>query len=249
MNEETLTLYYYNDGLDEAERRTVAAELATDAALARAYAELCAELDQLRLFDNAAAPVNLASRLHSAIDREAQRSGYIEGRRFETRHEERVQAGPRGWLWGGALAATLLIGVLIGDNFQQQSAPLPEDPVTLPGPDYRSAAALCRGLLVHLRDSRRELESIAPIADSQRVNLTLQLVQRNRLFQRAAEQADANELARVLRAFEPLLLRLAEEDLGPAEVARLQSQLEFEMQVVLTKWSRTASDKAGTINT
>ena len=48
MNDETLILYYYEDGLDEAGRARVAAELARDPALAERYRALCRSLEHLR---------------------------------------------------------------------------------------------------------------------------------------------------------------------------------------------------------
>jgi hypothetical protein len=51
----------------------------------------------------------------------------------------------------------------------------------------------------------------------------------------------------VLRAFEPILVRLAAEDLSPEEAQRLQAQLVFELNVMLTKMNRTPSDRSESI--
>ena len=48
INEETLTLYYYDDGLGGSERRKIEAALQSDAELAASYANLCRELEQWR---------------------------------------------------------------------------------------------------------------------------------------------------------------------------------------------------------
>ncbi len=76
-----------------------------------------------------------------------------------------------------------------------------------------------------------------------------QIINQNRLFERAAEQNDADDLARVLRAFEPVLVRLAEEDLSDAEAEALRAKLAFELNVMLTKLSRDASNVTDTEQT
>jgi hypothetical protein len=77
--------------------------------------------------------------------------------------------------------------------------------------------------------------------------LILHIVQQNRLFARAATENESPELSRVLRAFEPILVRLADEDLAPEEAQRLQDQLVFELNVMLTKMKQTPSDRTESI--
>jgi DNA-binding FadR family transcriptional regulator len=71
--------------------------------------------------------------------------------------------------------------------------------------------------------------------------LVLQIIQQNRLFEQAAERNDADGLARVLRAFEPILMKLAAADITPEEAAALREQLAFELKVMLTKLERDTS--------
>jgi DNA-binding FadR family transcriptional regulator len=71
--------------------------------------------------------------------------------------------------------------------------------------------------------------------------LILQIIEQNRLFERAAEQNNSQSLARVLRAFEPILLRLAADDIAPEDAEALRAQLAFELNVMLTKLSRDTS--------
>ena len=47
MNDETLTFYYYKDGLSREEREQVANLLATDQAVARRYQDICQQLERL----------------------------------------------------------------------------------------------------------------------------------------------------------------------------------------------------------
>jgi DNA-binding FadR family transcriptional regulator len=59
-------------------------------------------------------------------------------------------------------------------------------------------------------------------------------------------QNDSQNLARVLRAFEPILLRLAADDIAPEDAEALRAQLAFELDVMLTKLSRGSSNKTQT---
>ena len=54
---------------------------------------------------------------------------------------------------------------------------------------------------------------------------------------------------RSAREFEPILIKLASEDISPEEAAKLQAQLAFELNIVLTKLSQQVSDNADAIDT
>jgi len=75
----------------------------------------------------------------------------------------------------------------------------------------------------------------------------MRIIEQNRLYERAAEQKDSPKLARVLRAFEPVLIRLAAEDLAPEDEKALRAQLAFELNVMLTKLARETSEEATSI--
>ena len=155
---------------------------------------------------------------------------------------------PRFWLagLGAAVAAAVAVGIAIGVRLQEQ--PDPQQVIDVPLAAATSVPApFTRGLLLHLQDSQRELASLPVSDDSGRIALTLQLIEQNRLFEQAAEHSNAQNLARVLRAFEPILLRLASEDIAPQDAEALREQLAFELQVMLTKLSGTPSEKAETI--
>jgi hypothetical protein len=76
--------------------------------------------------------------------------------------------------------------------------------------------------------------------------LVLRIIEQNRMFESAAANSDAPKLARVLRAFEPILLQLAANDLAPADAEALRAQLAFELNVMLTKLSAESSDDSHT---
>jgi hypothetical protein len=236
MNDETLTLYYY-DELSAAERREVDAALTADTALAERYRVLREELDGLMTSEAPAAPTHLVHQWHDAIDKAADR--------------ERVASVPLArpfffgsFSWGAVAVVALALGIAIGIRLSGNDSAL--DGVIDSGPvpvvaTTESSGAFSRGLLVHFRDSRAQLADINPDMNGERQLLIQSIIDQNRLFERIAEQNDAGDLARVLRAFEPILVRLAAEDVSPAEAARLQAQLSFELGVVLTKLGRRES--------
>jgi anti-sigma-K factor RskA len=230
MNDDTLLLYYYNDGLSTRERRQVEARINTDAEIAAQYEALCQQLNAMDDRKLQAVPTHAVQRWHDSIDRAAQ--------------QDRVrQSRPSGsfnlfsFAWGAAFAATLAVGIGIGVYF---SAP----PVTAPtgvAQSLATPAAFTRGVSMYLRDTHQELTTLPANATADRTALVLQIIEQNRLFERAAEQNNSQSLARVLRAFEPILLRLAADDIAPEDAEALRAQLAFELNVMLTKLSRDAS--------
>jgi hypothetical protein len=67
---------------------------------------------------------------------------------------------------------------------------------------------------MHLEQSRQPIVALPADADQQRAALITRMVQENRLFEAAAEHNGAGDLARVLRAFEPILMQLASQDIA-----------------------------------
>ncbi|MEJ2127489.1 MAG: hypothetical protein P8X81_01445 [Woeseiaceae bacterium] len=233
MNDDTLILYYYNDGLSEDERRHVEAAIHSDAAVAARYDGLCRQLNGLADVDTPPVPAHTVQRWHDAIDREARlERGHVQQPR------QRAFSG-FSFAWGAAIAAVLVIGISLTMTGPD---PVVEMPAT-------TTSAFTRGVQVHFRDTYGQLASMPIEASADRTQLVLQIIEQNRLFERAAEQSDSDDLARVLRAFEPILVRLAAEDITPQEAAALRAQLTFELNVMLTKLSRDSSNETGTATT
>ncbi len=149
---------------------------------------------------------------------------------------------PGSFFWDMAVSAALAIGVAIGffasDDGIENDVPIL---VAISPQADVIPAAFTRGLQYHLRDSKKQLASFG--SDSSRIMLVLQLIEQNRLFESAADQNNAPKLARVLRAFEPILLRLAATDIAPEHAEALRAQLSFELNVMLTKLASESSDK------
>lgn len=241
MNDDILILYFYNDGLSDAERRRVAAQLAADSELRQRYDTLCRDLRGIVDTDKIAAPPDLAARWHDSIDRAAA----LERQQSTT---ARGVLHLPSFFWGTAITAVLVAGIAIGLFFGDRPTTTQDfDPSSMVVDVTRDdgfASAFTRGLQVHFRESRQSISSLADSADTDRQALIMHMVQQNRLFAREAKQNNTPELARVLRAFEPILLRLAADDITPQEATKLQAQLAFELNVMLTKLDSSPSKVA-----
>jgi hypothetical protein len=187
------------------------------------------------------APEHLVQQWHKTIDEAAAMES---GR--QQQHERSWH--PSSFFWGVAVTAALAIGVGLGyllsngDDHEVSTTPTlavstSPQPRSVPG-------AFSRGLQVHLRDSRMRLTSPGDATDNEA--LILQIIAQNRMFESAADRNNAPQLARVLRAFEPILLQLAATDIAPEDAEALRAQLAFELNVMLTKLASESSDDSQT---
>jgi len=241
MNDDTLTLYYYNDGLTNAERQAVANALAIDPALAERYQSLCRELEQVVDPEMPAPPSDMVRRWHESLDRAIG---------LETRAKPVPAVHSWSFLLGAAVTAALAIGVGIGMFLtdEEPATPMIEE-LTADNPisERSGSSAFIRGLQVHLRESEQGLTSLDAGAGSDRSLLIMNIIEQNRLFERAAEQNDSENLARVLRAFQLVLMQLAAEDISDEAAEALRAKLLFELNVMLTKLAINPSDEPTTI--
>jgi len=237
MNDDTLLLYYYDDGLSIQERRDVEAAIAADESVRARYEELRLQLELLDTGSNVAAPTHMVQRWHDSIDRAAQREHV----------PVRSKSSPfnaMSFFWGAAVSAALAVGIGIGVIMSGSPVAVEFAPtVALVDPETSSIVpgAFARGMQVHLRDTQRNIVALSGDSREDRTLLVMRIIQQNRLFERAAEQNDSAGLARVLRAFEPILLRLAADDITPEDADALRRQLTFELNVMLTKLERDTS--------
>lgn len=244
MNDDTLILYYYGDGLDEVERAAVSAAIENDAEVRERYRALCRSLERLDEPPEMQPPPQAVARWHRSIERVAagERETPAPGRRWHL----------PSFAWG-ALAAALVLAFGIRAWFLDGTPPdvpgarhdgiadvRPERPAAVP-------VSFSRGLQVHLRASRQDLIHLPADAATDRRMLIMDIVRQNRLFERAARDNNAEDLARVLRAFEPVLQRLASEDLSAEDAAALKAKLTFELNVMLTKIAASESDETQSI--
>ena len=232
MNEETLVLYYYNDGLTDRERHEVEALINSDPSVAKQFETLCRELNELAEPDTPAVPKHTVDRWHRVIDDAARHAP------TPARPRQRFFR-PASFAWGAALAAALVIGINLRPTVIE---PTTTDPVA-------TSATFVRGVQLHFRDTYDELAGLSIDSADDRMALVMQIVEQNRLYESAAKQNGADNLARVLRAFEPVLIRLAAEETAPEDAEALRAKLVFELNVMLTKLSRESSNNTDSAST
>jgi hypothetical protein len=242
MNDDTLVLYYYDDGLSAQERLDVEAAMAADTSIRARYEELQLQLDGLDTGSDIAAPIHMVQRWHDSIDRAAQRE-------FAPSQKAPGPFNAMSFFWGAAVTAALAIGIGIGVIMSESPVPVQLAPTIAlvdSGSSPGISGAFARGMQVHLRDTQQNIAALSGDSGEDRTLLVMRIIQQNRLFERAAEKNDSAGLARVLRAFEPILLRLAADDIAPDDANALRRQLAFELNVMLTKLERDTSKETHT---
>jgi hypothetical protein len=188
------------------------------------------EFDALGLDREIKAPSHLKQRWHDSIDLAAQR---------EAREQKKAthSFSLTSFFWGAAVTSALALGIAIG-------VLVSDGPEVIESNDYvvqERGNSFNRVMQVHLRDTQSDIASMPIDTAEDRTTLVLRIIQQNRLFEQAAERNDADSLARVLRAFEPILLQLAASDIAPEDAEALRDQLAFQLRVMLTKLERKTS--------
>lgn len=237
INEETLTLYYYDDGLTANERLAVTTALGHDVELSRRYAKLQGRLEEFRQADTHQAPRHLVARWHASIEAAA-----VAERVASTPAINRPPLHFLSFAWGAVAMAALALGVGIGVYFSGETA-VNVDKLVAGRPIEHDSSSFRRGLQLHLQESQRQLVSLSGEDRIGRISLLMQIIEQNRMFERAAKRNKSEKLARVLRAFEPVLTELSAENLTPNEAEMLRMQLTFELNVMQTKLARETSNR------
>lgn len=193
------------------------------------------EFDALKLDEVVPAPSHMQQRWHDSIDLAAQR---------EVNAPRRSSFNFMSFFWGAAITSALAVGIGLG-------VMLSGGPTTIDANDYvvrevaadspNRSAIFSRVLQVHLRDTQESIASMPTTTAEDQAMLVLQIIQQNRLFEQAAERNDSDNLARVLRAFEPILLQLAANDTAAEDADALRQQLAFQLKIMLTKLERDTS--------
>ena len=180
-------------------------------------------------------PSHVVQHWHNAIDEAAA----LERGRAE---KPRERWHPGSFFWGMAVSAAIAFGVAIGVFISDENIDTPPQYIVENATQANVVpVAFTRGLQRHFRNSQQQLANFDGSEDT--AMLVLRLVEQNRLFETAADQNNAPQLARVLRAFEPILLKLAATDIAPEDADALRAQLSFELNVMLTKLAKEPSDE------
>ncbi len=191
------------------------------------------EFEALGLDREIKAPDHMKQRWHDSIDVAAQREA-----REQRKSSSTFSLGS--FFWGSAVTAALALGIAIGVFVSDGTDSIEPTPYVVDS-GGNSGNPFNRVMQVHLRETQSDIASMPIDTAEDRTMLVLQIIQQNRLFEQAAEQNDAESLARVLRAFEPILLQLAANDIAPEDAEALRDQLAFQLKVMLTKLERSTS--------
>ena len=232
ISDDDLLLYYYRDGLDAAERARIGTALAGQPELARRLHALVARLDTAAALPDVPVPPQTQQRWQAALER-------VAGERRAESARPRSFSQPH-WQALAAAAAVAVIAVVFG--IQKSMTP-----TIVTTPETTAAAsgtsAYENGLKWHLASTERRLASIDEATPEERARLVEAIISQNRIYALAAERAGEPQLARVLRAFTPVLESVAD---GRGQAAGSVEQLSFELRVMQ---ARLKADAAAPTNT
>jgi hypothetical protein len=224
ITDDELLLYYYRDGLEPDERARIGAALAAQPELAQRLHRLVARLDSVAVTPDVPVPANVQQRWQSALDNAVMRGPKAApvARGFTQRR----------WLAAAAALAVVALAV----TFQVRREPagqLADDGarnITPPVSGKAENSPYENGLKVHLASTERRLASLGSASPEERAKLVDAIIGQNRIYALAAERAGEPQLARVLRAFTPVLEDVAK---GREEsTAGNLAQLSFELRVM-----------------
>jgi len=232
ITDEDLLLYYYRDGLEAAERARIGAALSEQPELAQRLHRLVARLDAAALLPEVPVPAHIQQRWQVALERVAQ--GNTAPRTVPTRRP--FFANPR---WQAAAAAVAVVALILTiqlakespNRTAQDAAPPRTD--TVAGTDRNSAYE--RGLRWHLASTEQQLTTLESATPDERSRMIEMILAQNRMYALAAERAGEPQLARVLRAFAPVLESVAR-DGGEPSLSSLARMI-FELRVIQARLS------------
>jgi len=222
ITDDELLLYYYRDGLDADERARIGAALSAQPELAQRLQTLVARLDAAAATPEVPVPANVQQRWQAALDRAADK---------ERAPEARPSRVARGFFadlrWQAAAAAVAAVALTLIIQFAMQKPPELTAEVAPPTP--ADAAAYERGLKFHLASTEQQLAELGSATPEERKRLIETIAAQNRMYALAAERAGEPQLARVLRAFAPILESVEH---GGGDPSASIAQLSFELRVM-----------------
>ncbi len=238
ISDNDLLLYYYRDGLDDVERERIATALSEQPELAARLHRLVARLDAASITPDVPVPEHVQQRWQAALDKAAAGSA-VASEKSRRREHPKFR-----WSFVAAAAAGVLLIVSLTLNLQSSLDGIVDSgsPAKIVSTTTDGASAYQRGLRVHLASTEVQLSNLDNASGEERARLIQTIIAQNRLYAIAAERADEPQLARVLRAFNPVLERLAVDrsDETSDEVA----QLTFEMNVMQARLAAARSNKS-----
>ena len=231
ISDDDLLLYYYRDGLDAAERARIGAALAEQPELARRLHALVARLDAVAALPEVPVPAQFQQRWQAALDLAVREPRVTPSRRTTFAH-------PR-WPAIAAAAAVAMIALVFG----VQKAMTPTTPSGTVSAES-DASAYESGLKRHLASTEQRLASLDDATPEERARLVEAIISQNRVYALAADRAGEPQLARVLRAFTPVLESVAD---GRTQTAASVAQLNFELRVMQARLGAAAASPTHTL--
>lgn len=232
ISDDDLLLYYYRE--QEADERTrIGAALAEHPELAQRLHRLVARLDSASASPDVDVPAAVQQRWQAALD------GAVRGDKRATSSARRFPQ-PR---WLAAAAALGVVALVVTfQAIQPSSTPVARDQTTATAPEAvvpQDGRAYEKGLRFHLASTERQISALGDASPEERARLIETIIGQNRLYALAAERAGEPQLARVLRAFTPILEDVAA---GRSEsTAGSLAQLGFEMRVMQARLNAGAA--------
>ena len=229
ISDDDLLLYYYRDGLDAAERARIGAALSVQPELAQRLHALVARLDAVSALPEVPVPERFQRRWADAL---SQATAKETPRQNPPQPVARHAFSPR---WMAAAAALAAVALVLSVQFAMKA---PEQIIAeTPAPEATDAASTAdqpvsayeQGLKFHLASTERQVAALEQATPEERARLVDTIIGQNRLYALAAERAGEPQLARVLRAFTPVLEDVAA---GRGESTESVAQLGFELRVM-----------------
>jgi hypothetical protein len=237
ISDDDLLLYHYRDGLDAAERTRVGAAIAGDPALAQRLQGLVTRLDTAAAMAEVPVPADVQQRWEAALEREARKDVVSNAARVPRAGRFFTQ------LQWPVAAAVAVLAIVVTLKIATRSTPEQTAEIVAPV----GASAYERGLKWHLASTEQQLAGLDSAKPEERAHLIEAILVQNRMYALAAERAGEPQLARVLRAFAPILEGLAQ---GGGDSSAGIAQLSFELRVMqgrLAGGSDTSSKHSTTL--
>jgi hypothetical protein len=211
------------DLLDVERKSALSAALKLDPALRARLARLQQDLARLRDWPEPEQPVP-----------EFVRKRWISALQLERLSRQPQTLKPWRWALGGAAAAFTLV-LLLRPPQTQPEAYVVQTPVSAFSAEQLANTRLLRRVQQHFISTERALKADAAPA------LSAELIAQHRQIAKLADQQGKPELARLLRALEPLFLSLDKTADSAQDDDEARAQLMFELTVLQTKWRAQTS--------
>jgi hypothetical protein len=230
ITDDELLLYYYRDGLAPEERARIGTALAAQPELAQRLHRLVARLDAVSTAPAIDVPQKYQQRWRSALDAAA-RDG------TQAKATKRVRFSSPMLYSAAAILAAVAFAMVFqfrGGSRDQGAISASNHPVAT----GEQASVYEAGLKVHLASTERQIAGLRDATAEERAKLIDTIIGQNQMYALAAERAGEPQLARVLRAFTPVLEDVAS---GRAQSTNGNlAQLGFELRVMQARLSADA---------